>query len=237
MQKIKNHQRTVLYRWLFTVILFTILGISSYINFDINSFDGMIILVSLTIVPTSLFFIKSTIKDVKILDQAINNKKNIVHWKYTKKEWQNYLKYETEFRTETGKIIAIPLSIMTAIIFIPFILIISEGKLFMFIVMLLLFSMYAFMGLVLPKIIYYFRKKQKGEIILMEKAVLINKEFHTWDFLLSKFGSASFVEKPYNHIELTYKFVDRTGPRNYTLNIPIPKNNKKDIKEIISKFK
>ena len=71
---------------------------------------------------------------------------------------------------------------------------------------------------------------------MLEKGVLLNKEFHTWDFPLSKFYSAEFQEEPYKHIEIIYEFIDRTGPRSYTVNVPIPENNKDDIEKIISSF-
>lgn len=235
--KIKNPQKTVLRRWLLIDAFFIILGINSFLNFDINSADGMFIMVSITIVLTSLFFIKSTIKNVKVLNEAINNQKMIVHWKYSAKEWANYLVHEEKYRFEEGKLIAMVLSVITAIVFIPFILIISEGKLAMFLVMLGLFGLYLFMGFIFPKINFYLKKKIVGEVILLEKGVLLNKQFHTWDFLLSKFVSAKLLKKPYEHLAISYNFVDRTGPRNYCINVPIPKSNKKDIKVIISKFK
>lgn len=234
--KIKNPQRVTLFRWIYAALFFTALGLHSYITFDINSFDGLFIMASITIVLTSLFFIKTTMKNVKALDAAINQKKMIVHWKYTNEEWWNYLSHEEDFRTGTGTIMAIFLSLITAIIFLPIALFAPEGNLFMFMVMLGLFGLYFFMGYVFPSILFYFKRKSMGEVILLEKGVLLNKEFHTWDFPLSKFYSAEFQKEPYNHIEIVYEFIDRTGPRSYTVNVPIPENNKDDIEKIISSF-
>jgi len=232
---IKNPQRVVRNRLIFIVIFFAILGFNSYINFDMNSFDGMFILLSLVIIPTLSFFIWTTNKNIKVLDEAINNGKMIVHWKYSKKEWQDYLNFEMGYRINEGSIIAIFLCIFTAIIFIPFAIIVQE--IFMIYIMLVLFIMYGFMGFILPKIMYFIRKKKHGEVILLETGILIGKQFHTWDFPLSKFSHAIYKEKPYEHLEVIYNFVDRTGPRNYVVNVPIPKKNTKKIKEIISKFK
>lgn len=235
--KIKNPQRATLFRWIYTALFFFALGLHSYITFDINSFDGLFIIVSITVVLTSLFFIRTTMKNVKALDAAINQKKMIVHWKYTNEEWWDYLSHEEEYRSDKGRLMAIFLSAITAIIFIPFILFIPEGKFFMFMVMLGLFGLYFFMGYVFPSILFYFKRKSVGEVILLEKGVLLNKEFHTWDFPLSKFSFAEFREEPYDHIEIVYDFFDRTGPRSYTVNVPIPGNNKDDIEKIISGFK
>ncbi len=236
MPKIKNPQRVTLHRWIYAALFFTGLGLHSYITFDINSFDGLFIMVSITIVLTSLFFIRTTMKNVKALDAAINDRKMIVHWKYTNEEWWNYLSHEQDFRNDTGAAMAIFLSLITAIVFIPFILFAPEAKFFMFMVMLGLFGLYYFMGHIFPSILFYFKRKSVGEVILLEKGVLLNKEFHTWDFPLSKFYSAEFLEEPYRHIEIIYEFFDRTGPRSYTVNVPIPENNKDEIENIISSF-
>ncbi len=234
--EIKNPQRVTLVRWLFTDVFFIALGLHSYIIFDINSFDGLFIMVSITVVLTSLFFIRTTMKNIKVLDAAINQKKMIVHWKYTNEEWWDYLSHEEDYRSDKATSMAILLSVITAIIFVPIILFAPEGKLFMFMVMLGLFGLYFFMGYVFPSILFYFKRKSVGEVILLEKGVLLNKEFHTWDFPLSKFNSAEFKEKPYNHIEIIYEFFDKTGPRSYTVNVPIPENNKNDVEKIISNF-
>ncbi len=234
--KIKNPQQTILWRWLFIDFIFIILGIRSYLYFDMNSFDGMILMVGITIIITSLFFIKSTLKNIKFLDNAIQNGVMIVHWEYTKKEWENYINNETDYRQNEGKLIAFVLSIITLIVFIPFIIIIDEGQLFMFYVLMVLLILYFFMGMIFPKIVFYFRKKRVGSIILLKKGVLLDKQFHTWDFPLSSFKSASLETKPYKHLAVSYNFIDRTGPRNYVVNVPIPEKNKKNLKKILKEF-
>ena len=234
--KIKNPQRASLFRWIFADIFFIALGLHSFITFDINSYDGLFIMVSITVVLTSLFFIRTTMKNIKVLDEAIDGKKMIVHWKYTKEEWLNYLSHEEDYRSDMGSSVAILLSVITAVIFIPFALFAPEANFFMFMVMLGLFGLYLFMGYIFPSILFHIKRKSVGEVILLEKGVLLNKEFHTWDFPLSKFNSADFKDKPYRHIEIVYDFFDRTGPRSYTVNVPIPGTNENDIEKIISSF-
>jgi|SaaInlStandDraft_4_1057021.scaffolds.fasta_scaffold76878_1 hypothetical protein len=233
---IKNPQRVVLKRWLIIDAFFIILSILSIKNFDINSFDGMYIMLSILIILTSFFFIPLTLKNIKLLDGAIKRGQSIVHWKYTNDEWSEFLKFEKSYRNDESRVTAIVLSIITAIVFIPFILIINEGKFFMFLVLISLFGLFFFMGGIFPKIIFYLKRNDIGEVILLKKGVLINKEFHTWDYPLSKFNNATYIKKPYRHIMVIYDFIDRTGPRSYAINIPIPKKNKQDIKNIISKF-
>lgn len=235
--KIKNPQKAVLRNWILVNAFFIVLGLRSMMDFDINSADGMFIMISLLVVLTSLFFIGSIIKNIKMLDGAINRKKLIVHWTYTKKEWLSYLDHEGKYRSDEARFIAFTLFAITLLVFIPFILIIPEGKLAMFFVLLGLIGFYGFMGWIAPSIRFYYKRMGVGEVILLEKGVLLNKQFHTWDFPLSKFGSATFSKTPYEHLVIVYNFWDRTGSRSYVINVPIPRSNKKNIKSIISKFK
>ncbi len=233
---IKNPQKVVLIRWLLIDAFFIILGIHGMTGFDINSFDGMFIMLSVLIVLTSFFFIPSTLKNIRLLDGAIRRGQRIAHWTYTKQEWSDYLNFEKEYRNDESKSIAIVLSVITAIVFIPFILLVHDGKFPMFLVMIGLFALFFIMGWIFPKITFYLRRNSVGEAILLKKGILLDKQFHTWDFPLSKFNNAAFVEEPYRHLVVVYDFIDRTGPRSYAVNIPVPKKNKLDIKKIISNF-
>lgn len=233
---IKNTQKTALKIWIFSASVFLFMILYGYTNFRISSFDGALIMVGITLFLTSLVFIRVTYRNSKLIDRALKRKELVVHWKYTKKEWEDYIEHEYNYRSGEKQLIAIFLSAFTILIFGLFILFIPEGKLAMFFVMLGLIAMYAFLGYILPPLLHMIRK-QKGEVIILTKGVLLNKTFHTWDMLLSKLGKVTIEQNPYHHISLTYKFVDRTGPRQYTIHIPIPKSNKKDLKEIISQLK
>jgi hypothetical protein len=232
---IKNPQRTVLRIWLFILVLFTLLLVKSFVSFDINSLDGMIIVTSLMIIPTSLFFVWTTSKNIKNLDEAIDRGKMIAHWRYSEKEWVAYLDFERSYRKNLGTMIAALLTVFTVVIFVPFAIVVQEF--FMIIVMLGLVGMYWFMGLILPRIMFQIRKRGVREVLLLEKGVMVGKQFHTWDFPLSKFKKATHVKEDYEYLEVVYDFVDRTGPRTYAVNVPIPQDNMNEIGEIIGKFK
>jgi len=233
---IKNPQKSVLNKWIAVSIFSLLLFFYGAFDFDINSADGLFIMVSLLLFFISLFFIRITFKNVKKIDKALHSKTYLAHWTYSKEEWKDYLVFEKDYRQTNGKAIAIFLSIITALIFIPFILLIDEGKLFMFFVMLGLFALYLFMGVILPLLVFALRKNQRGSVLLLERGLLLDSHYHTWDFPLSKFNSAELVKKPYAHLAVTYDFYDRTGPRSYTVNVPIPKNFSGSVEDILSRF-
>lgn len=233
MVAIRNPQRAFLKRLVIVDIFFFIVGLYSFLTFDINSFDGMLVMISLLVILTSLFFFPSTLRNIAAIDNAKHAL--LAHWHYTPKEWSRYLHHEKRYRFVQGKLLAYVLSGITALVFIPFILVIPDGKGAMFLVLLALVGFYFFMGLVFPKIVSHLRKNQTREALLLKKGVLVGNEFHTWDFPLSRFNNAIFLAEPYAHVAITYDFVDRTGPRSYTVNVPVPARVK-SVERILSRF-
>lgn len=238
-RKITNPKKRSLIIWILLLFISSYVFFVSYIDFDINSSDGLFIMVSVLIGMTSIIFIPITFKHMKLIDRAINEGENIAFFRYKKDEWESYIRNERDYRITEGKNIAKLLSLITGIIFIPFILIIEEGKLTLFLVMISLFGLYILMALLFPKMVYMFRTRKSSRAILLKKGILIGNQFHTWNLPLSSFYNARHKKVPYEHIAVIYEFVDRTGPRKYTVNVPIPKDfrkSKKDISEIISQF-
>ena len=103
-----------------------------------------------------------------------------------------------------------------------FVIFAEEAKLAMFLVMLALILLYAMAAFIVPWLLRKVRKNEDATVLILPKGVLLNKQFHSWDFPLSKLASASYEKKPFEHLEIVYNFVDRTGPRSYTINVPIP---------------
>ncbi len=234
---IENSQKKVVKIWFFIGLIGIFGLIYGFSNFEINSFDGGIIMISIFLIIMSIVCIFIFHKRAKALDKALIDRKFIAHFEYTAEEWSDFLEYEYRFRLDEKSAIFKLLSIITIPIFLLFILFIDEGKLAMFFVLIGLILMYAFMAFILPRIIFYFKKRTKADVIIMEKGVLLNKQFHSWDFVLSKFSSAKHIKKPYEHLQIKYEFWDRTGPRKYFVNIPIPIKCKYDISDIILKLK
>ena len=163
------------------------------------------------------------------IDAAIKNNEKLGLFSYSKGEWQKYLKAEYELRCRQKKGTFSLLSVITIPIFVIFIIFIDEGRLAMFLVMLGLIALYAFMAFIVPLISFSLRNKGSGEILVLEKGIMIGKTFHTWDFPMSKLSSVKKKKKPFMHFEVVYDFYDRLGPRSYTLWLPFPKDEKKFI--------
>ena len=195
-----NPQRRIFWFWLF--LLFFSFGMMcyGYVNFRINSFDGALIMLGLLLFVLSLIYTRISYKNTKTIDEAMRkgkNSKEIVHWKYTQEEWNNYLDYENYFRSNEKKVVFYFLSVFTIIVFSLFILFIPDGKFVMFLVMWGLILLYAFLGLLLPYLKKVYGSRKKGEIIILQKGIVMNKTYHSWDMPLSKLKGVKIVEKPF----------------------------------------
>lgn len=203
-----------------------------FYNFDINSFDGLIIMVSLLGFFGGIFASLMFRRRIKIIQKS----RIIAHFKYSKSEWEDFLKHEYRFRFEEKFILFKLISIIIFFIFTLFIIFIDEGKLAMFVVMMLLYTILFIFAFIIPKITYKYKKASKAEIIIFEKSVLLDKEFHTWDFPFSKLKKVDMIKKPNLSLKFIYEFLDRTGPRKYTLIVPFPKNENIDVEDLIDKI-
>jgi len=196
---IKNPQRTVLRIWLFILVLFTLLLVKSFVSFDINSLDGMIIVTSLMIIPTSLFFVWTTSKNIKNLDEAIDRGKMIAHWRYSEKEWVAYLDFERSYRKNLGTMIAALLTVFTVVIFVPFAIVVQEF----------------FMIIVMPNTDYYIRKFGNRDSLCLDDIKKENIIFTEENSSLRTYLDTSLIDKEisfdsyleFGNVESTKKLV------------------------------
>ena len=193
---------------------------------------GTLLSIFLSIVSFILIFLFK--KRAEAIDKAIKNKNYIARWHFSKDEWEKFLNVEYSYRAAEKKGLFFFLGAITLIIFTAFIIFIPEGRLFMFVVMVTLILLYAFMAFLLPLIRYAVHRKSDAEVLILEKGVLLDGQFHTWDDPGSEFSSAIMGDKPYPHFQVVYSFTDRIGKRAYTVIVPIPEFA--DGKEILNRL-
>lgn len=219
---IKNRQKTIYKTSIFLSLFFLVTAIFFMNNFSkFRDFAGAVIMVSFLISLTFFICIFIFKKRSDSIEYAIQNKKFLEKWSFSKEEWTKFKNIDfMKQKIENAAKFKL-LSIITTIVFVVFIFFIKEAKIAMSIVMILLIFMYYLLAFVFPIIFFLLRKKQDMEIMFMEKGVLIGKVYHTWDFPLSKLKKVSLKKDPIDYLEITYSFVDRLGPREYNLRLPI----------------
>ncbi|RUA12376.1 MAG: hypothetical protein DSY82_01445, partial [Flavobacteriia bacterium] len=121
------------------------------------------------------------------------------------------------------------------IVFGIFILVIDEGKMAMFLILLGLIAFLAAFAFGMP---FYYRFKNlrgDGKILLGAKYAYINGYFHNWDFPLSGLSKVKPIKDPFYGINLIYYYTDRTLKNSEELFIPA--NEDIDIKALVEQLK
>src|SRR6056297_539325 len=227
---IKNRQKQIYQVFLGLTLIFILMILLIITFFDsIGDWAPPALLLSfflgiVCLICTFIFYKRS-----KEIEHALEDQSYIAEWHYSAKEWKEFMNSEDVFRTGERKVAFIFLTVITVIIFMMFVIFAEEAKLAMFLVMLGLILVYAMAAFIVPYLVRCFRKKEDVTVLILHKGVLLNKQFHSWDFPMSKLASVSYEKKPFEHLEVVYDFFDRTGPRSYTINIPI--QGGKDSKE------
>ena len=171
----------------------------------------------------------------KKLQKLISGESLIAEWTLTREQKKKYANYL--FKHESGKnqIILFSISFIAIIVFGIFILVIDEGKLAMFLVLLGLIAFLAAFAFGMP--LYYRFKNLRGDgkILLGGKYAYINGYFHNWDFPLSGLSKVKPIKDPFYGINLIYYYTDRTLRNSEELFIPA--NEDIDLKVLAEKLK
>ena len=237
---IKNRQKRIYQVFLaltviFTVLIFVVIGFFDSFGDSAPPILFLSFFLGIVCLVCTIIFLKRS----REIDHALKDQSYIVQWDYTAGTWKAFMEKEDDFRTGERKVAFVFLTVITVIIFMMFVIFVEEeAKLAMFLVMLGLILLYAMAAFIVPWFIRKLRKPEDVSVLILPRGVLLNKQFHSWDFPLSKLASASYEKKPFQHLEIVYDFVDRTGPRSYTINVPIPDGvNEQKVQSVIEDLK
>ena len=188
-------------------------------------------LVSLPIHPAivmlSIFFCLSAViigfmfrSREKKLQSLISGEKLLAAWTLSDFEKQNYVNFLFENEKSKNRGLLMVISVISVVVFGVFILIIDEGKLAMFFVLIGLIVFLSFFAFGLP---FYYRNrnlKNDGKILIGKNFAYINGFFHNWDFPLSGIKKAKIIKQPFYGLYIKYYYTDRTLTNTEELNIP-----------------
>lgn len=235
---IKNRQKRIYQVFLGLTVVFFLIMIVTIAFFDsFNDWAPPTLFLSFFLLVVSLICVIIFRKRSKEIEHALADQNYLAQWHFSSAKWGAFMNQEDDFRTGKRKVAFVFLTVITVIIFMMFVIFAEEAKLVMFLVMLGLIGLYALAAFIVPWLIRRFRKDEEATVLILHKGVLLNKQFHSWDFPLSKLASASYEKKPYTHLEIVYDFVDRTGPRSYTVNVPIPDGEDEQAQKVIEELK
>jgi len=216
--ELKNNQTSITKKLWYAAGFFLLIIIIAFME---------IIAIHPAIVFLSFFFFLSSIvigfmfrSREKKLQSLISGENLLAAWTLNAAQKKAYVKYL--FENEKGRNMGILtiISVISVVIFGIFILVIDEGKLFMFLVLVGLIIFLSFFAFGMPRYYRYKNSKNDGNILIGAKFAYINGFFHNWDFVLSGLSKVKIIKTPFYGINLTYYYTDRTFHHSEELFIP-----------------
>lgn len=210
---------------------FLLIVILAFMDLDMLPIHPALAFISFFIVLSSIvigYMFKSREKKKQTL---ITGENILAEWTLTNEQKESYANYLFEHEKNKNRFILYSISAIAIVVFGIFILVIDEGKLFMFLILIGLILFLASFAYGMP---FYYKKsnlKGNGKILIGAKYAYINGYFHNWDFPLSGLKKAKIITDPFYGLNLVYYYTDRTLSHSEELFIPVAENV--DLKELI----
>jgi len=217
---LKNNQTGIFKKAIYSAIFFGLVILVAIMDFDALPIHPAIVMISIFFLLMSLVIAFMFRSREKKLQSLLSGENLIAAWTLTDNEKRNYVNflYSNEKSKNMGLLIVI--SVLAIVIFGIFILVIDEGKLFMFLALIGLLVFVSFFAFGMP---YYYRNqnlKNDGKILIGKNFAYINGFFHNWDFPLSGIKKVKVIKEPFYGLYIKYYYTDRTFTNTEELNIP-----------------
>lgn len=214
---------------------FLLIVILAFMDLDALPIHPALAFISFFIVLSSIvigYMFKSREEKKQTL---ITGENLLAEWTLTNEQKESYVNYLFEREKNKNRFILYSISAIAIVVFGIFILVIDEGKLFMFLILIGLILFLASFAYGMP---FYYKKsnlKADGKILIGAKYAYINGYFHNWDFPLSGLKKARIITEPFYGLNLVYYYTDRALLHSEELFIPVAENV--DLNELIGNLK
>src|SRR6056297_2535187 len=168
---IKNRQKRIYQVFLaltviFAVLIFVVIGFFDAFGDSAPPILFLSFFLGIVCLVCTIIFLKRS----REIDHALKDQSYIVQWDYPAEKWKAFLEKEDVFRTGERKVAFIFLTVITAIIFMMFVIFVEEeAKLAMFLVMLGLILIYAMAAFVVPWLLRKLRKTEDTTVLILQK--------------------------------------------------------------------
>lgn len=169
------------------------------------------------------------------LETLISGDNLLSQWTLSPEQKKKYVDYQFQQNFGMNTLMLLVIGVIAVVVFGLFIIMIDEGRLFMFFVLLGLIAILVLFAFGTP---YYYKltnSKGDGRILIGAKYAYINGYFHNWDFIMSGLRKIKIIKEPFYGLSLEYYYTDRTYQHSEI--IVIPANEDIDLKFLVTQLK
>jgi hypothetical protein len=229
-----NTARTTSIVWWILVPVFLILTIWAFLS---NLGDASFALACLFLILLITAIIVAVVYGGRAsrLKSILSGEGLIVHWTYTRDEWQKYA--EIEYQNEkAGKKLLFFIVSGCALVVGIIALFISEVGIEVLAVMLFIILMMGFLTWFTTRYNYWQNRHSQGETYIAKNGIYINKQLHLWNHLAARLGSVTYVEEPEHLLVFSFFAPTRTGIEERQARVPVPKGQEEKAREVLTRF-
>ncbi len=232
-----NRKQTYAIIWLCLTLAFLACILLPFIaDIDMMNGGGAMIFIGFIMFITGAIVTPFYFKLAKKFSNIVSGKNILAYWIYDAAEWGEYA--EGELRKRKKEKWAMFWFITLIGIVVNIILCIAKpAGLFFFVieqfVLMAIIGITAYLSYSLP---HQKNVRNMGRAIIAPNGVYLNGSFHSWQGLSARFESVRLTDND-TILQFTYSALVRYGQReNYTVNVPIPRNQLSTAFKIISFF-
>lgn len=195
--------------------------------------DGMgggfaISTVSVIVAITGIIVCIIYIRRADALEKLLNGENLLAHWTYTPEEWQRYTDQEFSTQRKEKWALFFVIAIISLVVGIAFFIFDPKAGLWVFVSMLALVALIAFMAWFSAWQNLRLNKKYPGEAYISNDAVYLNRQFHTWKGFGARLESVSLVNNGGQQmLSFKYSVPSRNGRQRQTVRVPVPRGLEK----------
>ena len=171
------------------------------------------------------------------LDKILRGEGILAHWYYTPEVWAEYTRKEYREEISEKKGLFLLVSGFALFFGILFWVLDAEAGFFVFLVMLGLIGLVAFVWRFSAW--HNYRQNISGvkEAYITKDAIYMNKKFITWRAIFTRFDEVTQEDKQgLALLVFKYTLTNRTGPQTYTTRVPIPPGQEENAKNIMQQI-
>lgn len=174
----------------------------------------------------------------------INGKQLLAHWTFDPEQWRMFTEKEYSTEKNEKRLMLLVVSVIILIVGAIFWLIMRDKAAgIVFLVLLGVIAIIAFVAVIVPWLTYRRNLKQTGDIYIGKNCLYLNGAIHTWSFAGARLEDIKLILKPSPMINVTYTYWTSTGRYFFfyrqaaTVRIPIPEGKLEEAENVVRQLK
>jgi len=221
-----NRQQTYAFIWLFVTVASIFGAMLPFIDdkIDIMKGGGAMIFIGFIMFITGAIVTPFFFKRASRFSNIVSGKNILAYWTYDAAEWGEYAFGEYKKRKKESWSLFWLISIISLVVNIIMCIVKPDGIAIFIIIQFALMLIIGITAFLSYNLTYQKNKKHVGKAIIAPYGIYLNGAFHSWQGLSARFERVQLTDNN-TILQFTYSALVRYGQReNYTVNVPIPRN-------------